>query len=351
MSSIYPVLHVQSEYRRLGIVLSANSSDNEKEGVLNPGIIRDRNGRLLMFPRMVAAGNVSRIGLACGTEELGKLTFEREGYILEPTADYEKRPGGHGCEDPRVTFIKQLNVFVMAYTAFGKLGPRIAVAISDDAYVWTRLGLLTFADERLNHLDNKDGAFFPEPVRSPSGEVCIAVYHRPMLAGGVNGQSPIPLILSLSAEERESTAIAYIPLQDVKRDIANLRRATESARVLGVDDSWGHLKNGAGTPPVRTSHGWLSFYHAVDALERDSALSLYYRAGIVIHDIERPHIIRYRSPAPLLGPATADERYGTVDDVVFPTGIDVRSDGSYDVYYGAADAKIALARFSVMVTS
>ncbi len=53
------------------------------------------------------------------------------------------------------------------------------------------------------------------------------------------------------------------------------------------------------------------------------------------------------SPEPLLDPQTLDERVGIVNDVVFPTGIDVRGEGQYDVYYGAADARIACARVDV----
>lgn len=126
-----------------------------------------------------------------------------------------------------------------------------------------------------------------------------------------------------------------------------LCRATESVKVLGVDPNWGWLKNGAGTPPVRSSAGWLSFFHGVDARDRDGRRSLYYSAGIVIHDIRRPHRVLYRSPLPVLGPVTREERFGIVDDVVFPTGIDVRGEGCYDVYYGAADAKVSVARFDV----
>jgi len=36
-----------------------------------------------------------------------------------------------------------------------------------------------------------------------------------------------------------------------------------------------------------------------------------------------------------------------VNDVVFPTGIDVQAEGRYDLYYGAADARIARARVDV----
>jgi predicted GH43/DUF377 family glycosyl hydrolase len=350
MKNIYKDLQVTWTFERKGIVLSPDGSDLEIEGVLNPAIVRDRNGRLLMFPRMVAAGNVSRIGLVTAVDQASPPSFERSGFVLVPDAEYEKRPGGHGCEDPRITFIAELDLFVMAYTAYGELGPRIAVAISQDAYSWQRLGLLKFADEALNRLDNKDAAFFPEAVISPLGKISLAMYHRPMLAGGINGQTPIPVILALAPKKRESTAIAYISLQDVKDDIANLCRPSESVTAIEVDDSWGCLKNGGGTPPVRTAHGWLSFYHGVDLRERNGASSLCYSAGIVIHDIERPHILRYRSAAAVLGPSTAEERFGTVEDVVFPTGIDVRAEGNYDVYYGAADAKIALASFTVEIT-
>ena len=36
-----------------------------------------------------------------------------------------------------------------------------------------------------------------------------------------------------------------------------------------------------------------------------------------------------------------------MNDVVFPTGIDPLDEGRYDLYYGAADAKVARARIEV----
>jgi predicted GH43/DUF377 family glycosyl hydrolase len=91
-------------FERLGVVLEADGSEREVEGVLNPAILRDRAGTLLMLPRMVAAGNVSRIGLARSIGGASRPTFERENVALEPEADYEIRaePGGYGCEDARV---------------------------------------------------------------------------------------------------------------------------------------------------------------------------------------------------------------------------------------------------------
>ncbi|HEY1680595.1 MAG TPA: hypothetical protein VGF98_03005 [Candidatus Tumulicola sp.] len=340
-------MEVSSTYTRLGIVLASDGSANEIEGVLNPGVTRDRSGALLMYPRIVAQGNVSRIGLTKGDESDGNVTFERLGYVLEPEAPYELRDGEHGCEDARVTFVPRLDAYVMAYTAFGDAGPRIALAVSSDGYSWRRLGLVEFVNHPLNARDNKDAAIFPEPVLSPTGVLSYAFYHRPMLPGSVNGQTPISVILALDPSHRETTYLAYIPVSRVERDISALCEAHESVELLGVDERWGWLKNGAGTPPVRCLGGWLSFFHGVDPVKRDGRQGLLYRAGIIVHDLERPHHIIYRSPVPVLGPVTPDERFGIVDDVVFPTGLDVREDGTYDVYYGAADAKITLARFTI----
>lgn len=50
---------------RAGVVMSPMPGDPlEAEGVLNPASGRTRDGRRHLLPRLVAAGNVSRIGLA-----------------------------------------------------------------------------------------------------------------------------------------------------------------------------------------------------------------------------------------------------------------------------------------------
>ena len=323
----------------------------EAEGILNPGVVRDASGSLMLYPRMVAPGNVSRIGMVRLNEEEGPHRYERLGVVLEPSLPDELRevPGGYGCEDARVTFVPMLGRYIMTYTAFGPRGPRIAIASSANGAQWTRHGLVRFDDDRLNHLPNKDAAFFPGPVLSPDGRPCFAFYHRPMLAESVSGQAPISFIERLPDEQRESTCIAYVPLDDVRRDIASIVNVASSTVVLPVGASWGRLKNGCGTPPVRTPQGWLSVFHGVDARGSGADATLYYRAGIVVHDIERPDRVLYRSGEPFLDPETPDERFGTVDDVVFPTGLDVVAPNRYDIYYGAADTKIAKARISVSV--
>jgi predicted GH43/DUF377 family glycosyl hydrolase len=272
------------------------------------------------------------------------------GFVLEPDAPYEKRtvPGGMGCEDPRVTFVPVLGQYVMAYTAFGPQGPRIAVALSRDGYHWERLGLVRFAPD-LQQGDDKDGVFFPEPVISPNGVRSLALYHRPMLRlSTMDGRGAIPTLLDLPPEERECTRIAYVPLDPVLEKIDNLLDVRESALVLVPDAPWCRVKTGAGTPPVRIEEGWFSIFHGVDAQESDNGgFRMQYSAGFVVHDLERPHIIRYRSPNPVMVPEGVDETHGIVSNVVFPTAIVQSAERGYEFFYGMADARVGRARLQL----
>ena len=102
-----------------------------------------------------------------------------------------------------------------------------------------------------------------------------------------------------------------------------------------------------------TPQGWLFLYHGVcEASNRsDAAGRLTYSAGLLLLDEKHPHLIRYRSPEPVLTPELPKEREGIVPNVVFPTAIDRRDDlgmpGRFDVYYGMADSRIGVARLDL----
>jgi beta-1,2-mannobiose phosphorylase / 1,2-beta-oligomannan phosphorylase len=341
---------------KLGIVAKPDGKPADAGGILNPAATRAPGGELLIYPRNVAEGNISRIG-TMRERKNGELDFERLDFALEPSAPYElRRHGGYGCEDPRVTFVPVLQAYVMAYTAFGPDGPRVAVAVSQDAYHWERLGPVRFGGTANVVGDDKDAAFFPEPVLSPSGRKSLAFYHRPMLhLSSVDGRAAIPMIERMPFEDRESIRIGYVPLGPVLKDRAKLCNVAESRQVLCPNDKWGSIKIGAGTPPVRIdlggTQGWMSVFHGVDAINSGARKpTLGYRAGIVIHDLERPDAILYRSPKPIITPELKEERKGIVDDVVFPTGLDPRPDLGervYDVYYGMSDYAVGVCRVSI----
>ena len=116
---------------------------------------------------------------------------------------------------------------------------------------------------------------------------------------------------------------------------------------------WERLKIGGGTPPMLTRHGWLIIYHGVRDLAEPNGLAhrLCYSAGVMVLSNRHPRVIRYRSEEPVLKPELPQERSGTIDNVVFPTGIDRRDDlgcpDRFDVYYGMADRRIGVARLDV----
>jgi predicted GH43/DUF377 family glycosyl hydrolase len=158
----------------------------EAEGVLNPGSARDRDGDVYLLPRLVAAGNVSRVGLARVRVTDGTPTgVDRRGVLLAPDRSWERGDDHAGVEDPRVTWIEALGVYVMTYVAFGPLGPRTALTTSVDLHTWDRRGPVHYAydddlGQDLNLRQNKDTIFFPEPVTGPDGRPSLAVLHRPM---------------------------------------------------------------------------------------------------------------------------------------------------------------------------
>ena len=98
---------------------------------------------------------------------------DRRGVVLAPDEGWERGLNNAGVEDPRVTWVPDLDVHVMTYVAYGPLGPKLAIAVSDDLTSWRRLGPVHFEyqpdlDTDLNLFPNKDAVFFPEPVPGPT---------------------------------------------------------------------------------------------------------------------------------------------------------------------------------------
>jgi predicted GH43/DUF377 family glycosyl hydrolase len=333
------------------------SGASESEGVLNPASARSKAGELLLFPRDVSSGNVSRIGLCRARFEGDRVSFVRDGFVLEPAAPYERRtePGGYGCEDPRVTYVAALERYLMAYCAYGPLGTQVAVATSLDALTWTRLGTVAFRASTHIYGD-KDAAFFPEPVISPAGVLSIALLHRPTFHVSIAaGRDLLPSILNMDPQDRESICIGYVPLESARADLRALLTIRESHSVMAPDGPWGIIKVGAGTPPVRVREGWMLLYHGIDPLPgaNESGTAMQYRAGVAILDARRPDRVVYRSPEPVITPETPAELAGVVDRVVFPTAIDARPDygeRAFDVYYGMADTQIGRGRLTLPAT-
>jgi predicted GH43/DUF377 family glycosyl hydrolase len=345
--------------KRLGQIMEPEPGNPmEVEGVLNPAAVRGPDGELYLFPRLVAKGNYSRIGIARVkfNKDRDPEGVERLGIALEPESDYELRPNGSGgCEDPRVTYIEPLKRYMMSYTAFSPSGPRTALAISSDLLHWDRLGLARyepFQDIDFVHVDNKDASLFPIAIPNHEGKMQMALLHRPLFPGtrpeetAYKGQDRVVDL------DHESIWISYCPMPTEGKDLKQLGLFNSHHRLATPVSPWERLKIGGGTPPILTKHGWLIIYHGVSDLAGENKPPQFcYSAGVMILSEKHPRMIHYRSVNPVLTPELLNERSGIIDNVVFPTGIDRRDDigqpNRFDVYYGMADSRIGVARLDL----
>ena len=346
-------------HRICTLMTSEPGNAMEVEGVLNPAVTRGPDGALYIFPRMVAKNNYSRIGIARVKfdKDGDPVDVERLGVVLEPEADYEKRPnGGGGCEDPRITYVEPVEHYIMTYTAYGPDVPRIAMARSKNLFTWERLGVicyLPYGDIDFNGIDNKDASFFPVALPSPHQHKSIAMLHRPLFWDTTPEEKVKQEPLGKADKHKESIWISYCNLSEGKLTSLKNAQFTSHSCLAQPVRSWEKLKIGAGAPPVLTKHGWLLVYHGVqnanDSTKEDPTFC--YAAGVMILSEKTPQNILYRSPKPVLVPDLEAEKIGTVGNVVFPTGTDRRDDigqpNRIDVYYGMADNKIGVAKMEI----
>jgi len=339
---------------RIGVLMTADPADpRESWGVLNPASARGRDGVLYLFPRLVADRNVSRVGRArvlfdgdgvpCGVERLG--------VVLEARESWEKNSLGGGVEDPRITFVPRLDRYVMAYTAYGPLGPRVAAAASRDLLHWERLGPVSYAYDAglgtdFQLVPNKDAMYFPEPVPGPDGEPSYAMLHRPMwdlswIRDGEGETLPHGL-----TDPRPGIWVSYVPAADVEADIGALTHLRDHRLVALPEQAWESLKIGAGTVPLRVREGWLLLFHGVDGqLVRERVLQpkVRYAAGAMILATDDVSRVVARSAEPLLEPEVEGEIDGIVPNVIFPTALEPIDDDEAFVFYGMADSRIGVA--------
>ena len=212
-----------------------------------------------------------------------------------------------GIEDPRITFVPELQQYVVTYTSYSRGGPGVSLALTKDFRTFERYGVIMPPDD-------KDSALLPRRING-----YWALIHRPMTALGAH------------------MWISYSP---------DLRYWGRHRLMLEARKGawWDANKIGLSPPPIETARGWLVFYHGV----RHTPSGCLYRLGLALFDLENPEKCLLRGDSWIFGPEADYERHGDVNDVVFPCGYTMDADGdTINLYYGAADCSIALARASV----
>ena len=183
----------------------------------------------------------------------------------------------------------------MTYAALSSAGPRIALAISDDLFRWTRLGLAAFASYHgidFVRVGNKDASLFPVAIANHAGKMEMGLLHRPLF-----GPRDVDL-------DHESIWISHCPMPTNRVEIQHLGLFNSHHCLAAPVTPWARLKVGAGTPPILTRHGWLVIYHGVSELTgpHEGTRHLCYSAGVMVLSRQHPRELRYRSAQPVLTP-------------------------------------------------
>jgi len=212
-----------------------------------------------------------------------------------------------GIEDPRITYVPELDKYAIAYTSFSRGGPGVSLAMTTDFQSFERFGVIMQPED-------KDAALLPRRIGN-----YWALIHRPVTTLGAH------MWLSYSPDLHHWGS----------------HKIMLEARRGGW---WDANKIGLCSPPIETAKGWLTIYHGV----RNTASGSIYRLGLALFDLAKPELCIQRGDCWMFGPEAAYERGGDVSDVVFPCGQTIAADGdTIHLYYGAADSCMALATGSI----
>jgi predicted GH43/DUF377 family glycosyl hydrolase len=232
----------------------------------------------------------------------GRSIDSLEGARFDPANEYEE----FGVEDPRITPLG--DTFYITYVAVSRHGAATALASTKDFKSFERHGII-FCPE------NKDVVLFPEQI---GGE--YLALHRP------------------------NAATPFTKPEMWLASSSDLIHWGKHKPFLGGSEEWDIGRVGAGTPPIRTEHGWLEIYHGNSRRQEDAGIGAY-SGGALLLDLEEPSRI-LGAAGQILLPETDYEREGFVPNVVFPTGV-VQQGENVLVYYGAADTCTGLVEFSL----
>ncbi len=279
----------------------------------NPGAILLENSVHFIY-RAIGGDGVSRLGYAMSedgfeiSEKSSSPVYEQKfkDRICRPFSYFS---GGSwmGCEDPRIVRVEDEDVLYVTYTSVGDGGIRMAL---------TSIKINDFLEKRWN---------WQSPVfMSPPGKV-----HKNwvIFPEKINGRYAV--LHSLNPE----VSIEY--LDDLNFDNDNYIESFYGREVR--EDRWDSLTRGPGAPPIKTKHGWLLFYHAIENKDPDK-----YKAGAMLLDLEDPTKVLFRAKEPVLEPTEIYENNGYKSGVVYISGV-VNKNGELLVYYGGADSNVCVA--------
>ncbi len=280
-------------------------------GAYNPGAAIDRaSGRIVLLIR-VFEEETQRSCIALATSSDGQRVDE----ILDRPAISRETPYEEwGVEDPRITYLKDQDIYAITYTGLSEKGPRVCLITTDDLLKperYQRQGPRILGD-------SKSCVILPQKVGGS-----YVILHRP------------------------TTRIELIKVTALE----DLWPAEGTQLVGPQPNTWRTSRVGAGAPPIATDIGWLFPIYGTTGVEEGNVHSM----GWCVLATDNPEKVLYVSDAPALTPTAPYEiqqnpvpqvdmaNFKTGVRVVFPGGLIERGEDLI-LYYGAAKVSVAGAR-------
>ncbi|MBT3233051.1 MAG: hypothetical protein HN356_09560 [Calditrichaeota bacterium] len=280
--------------------------------VFNPGGILF-NGKIILLLRVQNRGRETFLVKAESSDgksfQIGtsQITFEGLESIQETV---------YHCYDPRITRIA--DVFYIMFAMDLESSCKLGLATTIDFETYSFLGIVS-------EEDNRNGVLFPQMFNGK-----FLRLDRP--------NPPEPKSGSFSGDtvwlSESKDLLSWEKVQPV---------------FSGRHHYWDELV-GAGPPPIKTSDGWLLFYHGIATHFQSVNI---YQVGAALLDLENPSTVLARTKYNILEPRESYELTGQVPNVVFPTGLILNDDlpvtrnSELMIYYGAADTSVCLATSTV----
>ena len=192
--------------------------------VFNAGVARLANGDTLLLCRVEDRRGFSHLCAARSANGIDKWSIDPEPTLAANPREYPEEIWG--IEDPRITYVPELEQFAVAYTSFARGGPGVSLALTKDFKKFERYGVIMPPED-------KDAALLPRRIGGN-----WALIHRPVTTLGAH------------------MWISYSP---------DLRHWGSHKIILEARRGgwWDANKIGLCSPPIETAKGWLTIYHGV----------------------------------------------------------------------------------------
>lgn len=311
----------------------------EAQDVFNPAAVV-KDGKVCLLYRaedtVKKYAGTSRIGLAVSTDGFRFNTSPHP--VLYPRRDallaFENEGG---VEDPRIVE-DESGRYIMTYTAYDGITARLCVASSTDLKQWAKHGSAFAKAENGKYVS----------YWSKSGSIVCREVAGKLVAAKINGkywmywgESNIYAASSTNGIDWEP-----IPEPDASKRTYDTLRKYETFKIVfgprtGRFDSY--LVE-PGPPALLTKDGIVFLYNSRnDPSQGDTSLAPgTYAAGQILLDPNDPLKVKDRCQTYFLKPDMPYEISGQVNHVCFVEGL-VSFKGSWFLYYGTADSKIAVA--------